>query len=182
VVFGSSTTISGQLQSEANAGKTVELQANPYPYTGFVAVATTTTDANGHYSFVRKPPLNTRFRTVVDDLSVTSGVANVGVRIRLGRRASDATPAAGDQVTFSGFACPAHNGAVLALQRRTATGAWETVKRTNLVQGAAGPSCANRSRYRLSIRVFHDRTFRTVAERDADHLRGISRPIAIAVH
>lgn len=183
IVFGSSTTISGQLQSEANTGKTVELQANPYPYKGFAAVATTTTDTTGHYSFApRKPRVNTRFRTVVTALPATSPVATVGVHIRLGLRASDATPATGQAVTFSGFACPAHNGAVVALQRRTSTGTWETVKRTNLVQAAAGTACANRSSYQLSIHVFHNRTFRAVVAHDADHLRGVSRAVGVVVH
>jgi hypothetical protein len=183
VVFGSTTTITGQLQSGGNGGRTVELQANPYPYSGFATVATTTTDTAGHYSFASvKPTVNTRYRTVVKTPSATSAVVKVGVRIRLGRRASDTTPAKGDKVTFSGFACPAHNGAVVALQRHTSTGTWETVARTNLVQAATGALCANRSSYHVTVRTFHNRTFRAVAEHDADHLRGISRPIGIVVH
>lgn len=183
LVFGSSTTISGQLQSEGNAAQTIELQANAYPYSGFVTVATTTTDSLGRYSFARRPPVNTRFRTrTVKAPLATSPVAGVGVRIRLTRQVSDATPAAGQTVTFSGFACPAHVGGLLSLQRRTGTGGWETVAKTHLVQTTASPACANRSRYQLAIRVFHNRTFRAVAAADADHLRGISRGIAIAVH
>ena len=184
LVFGSSTTISGQLQSEGNSGKSIELQANPYPYSGYATVATATTDSLGRYAFAPlRPAVNTRYRTrTVAAPLTTSTVAGVGVRIRLTRQASDTTPAAGQSVTFSGFACPAHVGRELALQRRTSTGTWVTVARTNLVQATSSPTCANRSRYQLAIRVFHNRTFRTVVAGDADHLRGISRNIAIVVH
>jgi hypothetical protein len=184
LVFGSTTTISGQLQSESNAGETVELEADPYPYGGFATVATTTTDSLGRYTFAgRRPGLNTRFRTrTVKAPLATSPVATVGVRIRLTRQVSDATPAAGQSVTFSGFACPAHVGGLLFLQRRTSTGAWVTVAQTHLVQTTASPTCGNRSRYQLAIRVNHNRTFRAVAAGDADHLKGISPKIAIVVH
>ena len=183
LVFGSSTTISGQLQSEGNAAQTIELQANAYPYGGFVTVATTTTDSAGRYSFVRRPPVNTRFRTrTVKAPLATSPVAGVGVRIRLTRQVSDATPAAGQTVTFSGFACPAHVGGLVSLQRRTSTGGWTTVAQTHLVQTTSSPTCGNRSRYQLAIRVFHNRTFRAVAAADADHFKGISPTIGIVVH
>jgi hypothetical protein len=183
LVFGSATTIGGQLLDEDHAGKTVELQANPYPYKGFVAVTTTTTSSTGSYAFPPvKPTRNTRYRTEVKDLSVKSAVLNVGVRIRLTRSANDATPAAGQTVAFSGFACPAHVGDLVSLQRRTSTGGWATVNTTHLVQAAATPACAHRSRYQVSIHVLHNRTFRVVAAADADHLRGISRSIAITVH
>ena len=111
-----------------------------------------------------------------------SRTVNVGVRIRLTRGVSDATPAKGQSVTFSGFACPAHVGGLLSLQRRSSTGQWVTVAQTHLVQTSASSACANRSRYGLAIHVYHNRTFRAVAAADADHLRGISRRIAIAVH
>ena len=185
IVFGGSTTISGQLQSAGNGGKTVELQANPYPYSDktFVAVATATTDSTGHYSFANsKPTVNTRFRTVVKNPSVTSTVVQVGVRIRLGRRASDTTPAKGQSVTFSGFACPAHDGLLGALQRRTSTGGWTTVARTNLVHAAGASTCANRSRYQLSVAVSGNRTFRVRTAQHTDHLAGISKSIVITVH
>jgi hypothetical protein len=184
IVFGSATKITGQLQSASNAGKVIELQANPYPYSGFVTVATATTDSLGRYTFAgQRPGVNTRYRTVTAKApSATSATVSVGVRIRLTRKASDTTPAKGQSVTFSGFACPAHVNGLVALQRRTSTGQWVTVARTHLVQAAASATCANRSRYKLTINVSHNRTFRTLAARDADHLKGISASIAIRVH
>jgi hypothetical protein len=184
VVFGAATAISGQLQSESNAGRSIELQANPYPYKGFVTVATTTTDSLGRYAFTgQRPSVITRYRTVAPKApSATSGTVTVGVRIRLTRKASDTTPAKGQNVTFSGFACPAHVGDTLALQRHRSTGGWRTVVRTHLVQAAASSACSNRSSYSVTIAVSKNGTFRTVAARDADHLRGISPRIAIKVH
>ena len=134
----------------------------------------------GNSSLIQR---TTRFRTLtVKAPLATSRTVSVGVRIRLTRGVSDATPAKGQSVTFSGFACPAHVGGLLSLQRRSSTGQWVTVVQTHLVQATASPTCANRSSYKLSIRIFHNRTFRAVAARDADHLRGISASIAIKVH
>ena len=66
VPFGKTTTISGRLRGQDNAGKTVELGENPYPFregnNPFRRVAETTTDANGDYSFTVTPELNTNYR------------------------------------------------------------------------------------------------------------------------
>src|SRR5207248_4786667 len=136
VIFGSATKISGQLQSQGNAGRTVELQATPFPYKGFVKVATTTTDALGRYSFTQSPTVNTHYQVVAKGPTVTSRTLKLGVRIRLTRKASDTTPAIGQKVRFTGFACPAHIGDVVSLQRRR-NGHWETVKQTHLVKAAS---------------------------------------------
>jgi hypothetical protein len=184
VVFGGATSITGQLQSAANASKGIKLQANPYPFAGFVTVATATTDSLGRYSFAaQRPGRNTRYRTLTTKApSATSAVAGVGVRINVSRRASDATPRRGQRVRFSGFACPAHVGRLVSLQRRSSTGHWGTVARTRLVQTTASSTCSNRSRYSRTIRVYHSGTFRIVVSHDADHLNGISRRIGITVH
>ena len=184
IVYGSATAISGQLQAPNNAGRSIDLEANPYPYKGFVTVATITTDALGRYSFAsQRPPLNTRFRTTTaNGPSVTSRTIREGVRIRISRHASDTTPAIGQRVRFTGFACPAHVGNVVLLQRRSSPGHWVTVKQTHLVQATASPGCANRSRYKVGIDIQRNGTFRTIAGADFDHLRGISRTIGIKVH
>ncbi len=53
VLWGRATTISGKLNGQDNASKTIELQQNPHPFDqgNFKAVSTTTTDANGDYTF-----------------------------------------------------------------------------------------------------------------------------------
>ena len=185
IVYGSSTTFSGQLKSQDNAGQTIELEANPYPFSAYSTVASTTTDSTGHYSFPpQSPTLNTEYRVrTLPPSPVLSRTVRVGVRLRVTRRVSDPTPAAGDLVTFSGFVCPAHLGKEVRLQRRTGTGVWETVKQTQQVAAAASPSCTSRAHYSVGVHVRHDRTFRLVAlAGDGDHVRGISRPIAINVH
>jgi hypothetical protein len=182
VIFGSATKISGQLQSQGNAGRTVELQANPFPYKGFVKVTTTTTDALGRYSFSQRPNVNTHYQTIAKGPTVTSRTIKLGVRIRLTRHASDKTPAVGQKVRFTGFACPAEVGRVVSLQRRSNTGKWVTVKQTHLAQTTASPQCSNRSRYRVSIHIQRNGTFRTVAAADFAHVKGISPTIQITVH
>jgi hypothetical protein len=67
IVFGGSTTISGQLSGAVTpAGHAIELQASPYPYTAaFQTVGTATTGVDGSYSVAGvKPDLNTRYRAV----------------------------------------------------------------------------------------------------------------------
>ncbi len=182
VIFGSATRISGQLQSQGDAGRTIELQANPFPYKGFVTVGTTTTDALGRYSFSQRPNVNTHYQAVAKGPTVTSRTIKLGVRIRLTRHASDKTPAVGQKVRFTGFACPADVGRVVSLQRRSNTGKWLTLKQTHLVQTTSSPQCSNRSRYKLSIHIQRDGTFRTVAAADFAHVRGISPTIHITVH
>ena len=66
--FGEKTRISGAVSGElpGNAGLTVHLLADPYPYRAFHELATTTTGAGGSYSFQLTPQRNTRYRARVD--------------------------------------------------------------------------------------------------------------------
>jgi hypothetical protein len=183
IVFGGATVLSGQLQSEDNVGKTIQLQADSYPYGSWAPVTTTTTKTGGGYSFRRAPALNTRYRVVTTKAPIaTSSTATVGVRFRLSLGASDTTPAKGHSVRFSGYACPAHVGGLVSLQRRSSTGRWSTVARTRLVAASPARGCPTRSRYSRSIRVYGSATYRTVAAHDASHLDGIARALAVRVH
>src|SRR5688500_15727303 len=59
-VWPRQVTISGTLRGADNAGKTIELGANEHPFTGgFESVGTTTTDAEGDYSFQVMPTQHT---------------------------------------------------------------------------------------------------------------------------
>jgi hypothetical protein len=174
VVYGSSTTLSGRLTGKGHAGKSVALQADPYPYDGhYSTVATTATASNGDLSFRQAPRLNTRYRARQG--ATQSGVVTVLVRFRTSLHLSDSTPGAGRRVRFSGRGCPKHDGGRVGVQRLTAAG-WRTVKRTRL---RAATRC---SVYRTRFRVHRGATYRTVVAGDASHARGISPRRRVDVH
>jgi len=178
-VFRGATVISGRLKGPNNAGKTVVLREDEFPYgTGITNAATTTTDAKGDYRFTRRPRRNTAYQAVAN-----TGVAYgttvsirvlVNVRIRMGLRVSDRTPRVGQVVRFRGRACPAHDGLVVRIQRRTRSG-FRTVRRTRL---RAASRC---SVYRRRFRVYRDGTYRVTSD-DRDHARGFSRPRFLNAH
>jgi hypothetical protein len=166
-VFRRATVISGRLKGPDNAGKTVVLQEDEFPFGDELEnVATATTDANGDYTFTRRPARNTSYRTGVG--TVISQAVLVKVRIRMGLRVSDRTPRVGQLVRFRGLACPAHEGLGVRIQRKTAKGGYRTVRRTTL---RPGTRC---SAYSRRFRIYRDGTYRVTAD-DADHARGFSR-------
>ena len=174
LVFGRAAVVSGRLSGKNHAGQTVSLQSDPYPYDRFAGVATAATGSNGDVSFQQRPRLNTRYK--LRQGATESAVVTVLVRIRTSLHVSDSTPLAGRRVRFSGRACPAQDGSRVAVQRRTSSGAWRTVKRTTL------RSATRCSTYSTSFRVSHDATYRTVVASHADHARGISARRRVDVH
>jgi len=166
-VFQRATVISGSLKGPDNAGKTVVLRQDEFPFgTDVKDGPTATTDAKGDYAFNRRPARNTSYQAVVG--TTVSAAVIVNVRIRMSLRVSDATPRVGQLVRFRGRACPAHNGLRVRIQRKTATGTFQTVRRTTL-RGATGCSA-----YTRRFRVYRDGTYRVTSD-DADHARGFSR-------
>jgi hypothetical protein len=178
VVFGRSVALSGHLTGKNKDGKTVQVQADAFPYEGdFNTVASPVTATNGRWAASHRPLVNTRYRARQG--GTVSGVVTELVRIRVSLRVSDRTPAAGRRVRFSGRACPQHDGARVRIQRLTRTGRWRTVRRTRL-RDLAGSTC---SRYRRTFRVFRDGRYRAfVVSPDGDHANGRSRSRRIDVH
>lgn len=177
VTFGRATTISGQVSGPDNAGKEVTLEQNPFPFTGGFTNTTVkaTTNATGGYTLAVNPTVNTRYRvTVKTSPPVTSPEVLVNVRPAISLRLSDSTPTIGQRVRFSGFVLPAHNGKVVQIQRRTATGGWRTVTRATLVATTPVNGVA-RSKYAKRIRITRKGTYRTrFAPGDGDHITGYS--------
>jgi hypothetical protein len=168
VTFGSQTIVSGRYTGANNATRAVALAEDPYPYGGgYTNVATVNTDANGSYTFRVTPASNRNYR-----VTVGSDVAYSGVRVRkrVSFTVSDSTPAAGQRVVFSGYVAPKHDGQTALVQRRTATGAWRTVRTT-----ALRPTTTNRSRYSTTLTIRRTGTYRVRSGSDGDHLTGTSR-------
>jgi hypothetical protein len=181
ITFGNPTTLSGRVTGPDHAGLAVTLRADPFPVGGADSVvATATTDANGDFQFAGiMPDRNTRYTArAKTSPPVESAVVDVLVRIRVSLRLDDSTPRAGQRVRFSGSAAPQHDGSVVRIQRRRATGSWKTVALTLLRD--AGEV---RSRYSRRVRVRSDGTYRArVIAVDGDHRSGTSRRRTVDVH
>jgi hypothetical protein len=111
----------------AVAGITVTLQENPYPFSGWNEVSTTTTDASGRYQFIRQLKTNTAWRVVAQTKPAgTSNTAFVLQQDTVTLKASTSRPKRGHSVLFTGFATPARFGSPVYIQRLGKRG-WRTV-------------------------------------------------------
>ncbi len=174
VTFGTATTISGRLTGPNSSGRNVTLAEDPQPYgDGFANVATTTTDANGNYSFRQTPGTSRNYRVTSGNEQAFTGVR---VRTRVSFAVSDTTPQRGQRVRFSGFVAPAHNGRTVLIQRRSAAGFWRVVRRVGLL-AATG----DRSRYRTVLTIRRTGTYRARLLGHGDHLTGTSRTRTLRV-
>lgn len=186
VVFGSPTTLSGQLNGGSQSGTTVRLEADDTrPYgdaykqvtTSAGAPLTATSQQNGRFTFSVKPQRTTQYRAVAQaSPPVTSAPRLVLVRIHVGLILSDSTPRAGSLVRFRGTVRPAHDGRTALIQRRSSTGRFVTVARTTLRD--AGTTS---SRYSRRVRVNRDGVYRVKVAGDADHVNGFSRTLSVKV-
>jgi len=168
LVFGSSSTISGQATGKKAGGASVELQSESS--TGaFSKVATTTADSTGHYSFKVTPTQNTTYRVLAHTAPAgTSSKLRVNVLVKVTLAVSTTKPKAGSIVRFSGFVLPAYNGKVVQIQRKTRTG-FKTVAQTTL--GAATPlGTVARSKFSKGLRIRKNGTYRVLFN-PADGLR-----------
>jgi hypothetical protein len=180
VVFGKTTTISGQVSGDHNSGVEVTLQAQPLPAVGnFSDIAMSTTDASGHYTFAVTPQTNTQYQVrAKTSPPATSPVLRVNVRIAATFHLSDSTPKRGTRVRFFGIAKPAHGGATVLIQRRGSNGNFRTVAKTVLrISKTAG-----QSRYSKRLRISHSGVYRVRIPHDSDHATGTSRKRRIRVH
>lgn len=170
VTFGASATISGT----TTANTTVTLRSDPYPFNNaFGRVATTTSNAQGAYSFTVKPDMSTHYRTELR--KAQSQVVSLGVRWKVTRKVSTTHPKKGSRVLFSGTVSPAHVGGTVSIQRRSG-GVWKTVKTTTLAA-----STATSSAYSVKVRVRRTGTYRARVEGDGAHEAGNSRRVKLTV-
>jgi hypothetical protein len=174
VKFGRSVTISGTLTGPNNTGRTITLREDPFAFDNFSNVGTVDTDAQGNYSFVRSPAVNTNYQ--VRRGGAESQTVTVTVSPRVTLRFGDRTPAAGRRVRLRGKVCPEHDGGTLQIQRRKAPKQWRTVAQVTMADAGTCSSYAHR------LRVRRDGAFRTLFAADADHAAARSRVRRIDVH
>ena len=177
LVFGAKTTLAGQLTGADNAGETVTLQEDPFPYGDFKNSVSTLTGADGRWTVERAPTQNVRYRAEAKSKSpATSPEVLVLVAPRIGIGVSDKTPRPGQRVTFSGSVAPAHDGVKALIQRRTSSGKYRTVGRANLVD--AGDA---HSTYRRTLAIERGGLYRVVLPSHDDHATGKSRRVRLTL-
>lgn len=176
-VFSTPVTISGRVES-AGGGVTVTLQGRAVPSTTYATLATARTENNGKYRFVQRPGGNTYYRVIAaTSPQKQSGELRVNVAMLVGLRVSDATPARGARVRFSGIVRPRHNGRLAYIQKQSASGRFVTVARVRL-----RALDSRSSRYSKTLRVRRSGNYRVRVLGHSDHAMGISRTRTIVVH
>jgi hypothetical protein len=162
VPFGKPTTLQGILSGTGNAGRTVVLQSNPFPYTqGFVnATNAQVTNAQGVFTFpLLSLPVNTQFRVVMTsrpDVASPIYLAYSKVRVTEHRRRSHTRR--GKVIRFYGSVTPANDGARFAVQRFS-KGHWRTV-----AGGITHHHSTTSSSYSKRVRIRHSGSYRVFVE------------------
>lgn len=176
VVFGGTLTVSGTTKNVA-AGTTVQLEQNPYPYSGFKPSGkTAVVDPSGNWSIAGvAPQTNIQYRARV--AKTNSLPVTVHVRLRVAFNVGDSTPKRGQRVRFSGTVAPARDGKPVLIQRKTASG-FKTVARTTLLANNTASS-----KYSRRVKIGSTGIYRIVVESGGQDLdNGVSRSRTLRVH
>jgi hypothetical protein len=181
VLFGAPTTLGGTLTGTGNAGRSVVLQANPFPYTqGFANVTNAqVTNPQGGFSFpLLSVPLNTQYRVLMTDRpDVVSPIVPVSVAVRVTTHTKRYHASRGVRIRFSGIITPARDGAQFAIQRRLRDGTWKTIGGS-----AARHRNASTSRYSKRVRIRRTGSFRVFVGTAGDYTSNVGRTVRIRVH
>ena len=156
VPFGKPTTLQGILSGTGNAGRTVVLQSNPFPYTqGFVNASNPqVTDAQGQFFFpLLSLPINTQFRVLMTDRpDIVSPIITVFSQVHL----STHITRRGSLAHFYGSVTPAADGSAVSVQRFS-SGHWHTIARTTTHHHSASSSSFSKH-----VRIHHTGSYRVV--------------------
>lgn len=179
VNYGKSVQITGALKGNPSANLPIALQQSPFPHTVFTTIGTANTSATGAYAFSAQPLINTRYRVATTSAvpQVVSGELAQVVNQRVSFSVSDKTPRKGVKVRFYGSVTPAADGKYVSLQKRSSTGAYNTIARIKLVD--AGDT---RSSYSRRIRVSKSATYRVTKSATASLGAGTSAKRTLKVH
>jgi hypothetical protein len=172
ILAGHSTTLSGRLAGPGNANRTVTLLARNPTLNRLKPVATTSTGADGSYSFTVSPLYNTVYQARVGRRH--SKKLYEGVHDVVNADQAPTSGASGSIVTFTGSVVPSKPGHVVYLQRLGDDGAFHTVEATRLGAG---------SRYVLTHRlgVPGVKKFRVLVPGGPWNLRGVSSVTTLTV-
>jgi hypothetical protein len=167
ITYGENSYVNGQLQGTAQGGQIVALEQSAPPFTEWAAVAQTTTDPVGYYSFKLHPSQTMQYRTNSQGLPSEAAVqVSVAPRITL-----EAAAAGKTSVGFSGTFAPALDGQTVSIQRRSTSGGWTTIATARLHAGKT---------FQGRLRAHKPVTLRAVFISDGAHLDGFSNTVHAA--
>jgi plastocyanin len=154
ITYGGSVTLSGAV-SNRSAGETVNVFAKPFGQNQFAAVGSAVSGANGAWSFIVKPRLQTVYeaRWRPSGPTVASPLSLVKVRPQVG---FSKKAAKGRVVTFFTKVRGARSfgGKYLNLQRKNRLNRWVTLKRVTLAATSSATFKARLPRGRSTVRLF----------------------------
>ena len=173
---GHATTLAGVLSGTGNAGRQVQLQANPWPYTsGFQPAANNqVTSSTGSFQFnLLSVGVNTQYRVLMPAKpNVVSPIVVLGTTSKVTRHAKVRRGHRRGRIHFFGRISPAIDGAAVLIQKLR-RGAWVTTTQTSAQHTSKGFS-----RYSKRIRRKHGGRYRVVvADTSGAHAFSVSRTI-----
>ena len=131
VAFGAPSTLAGTLSGTGNAGRPIQLQQKPFPFTTpFANLGNAQlTNAQGGFAFaLLSVPLTTQYRVLVTDKpSVVSPILTVNVTVVVGTKTTRTHVHRGGHVHFSGTLHPTVANIPIAIQKLNAKKHWVTI-------------------------------------------------------
>jgi hypothetical protein len=155
------------------AAQTVTLYSSNFPFTGWVQVATLTTDFEGYFSYHTSISQNTEYRAIWQTATpVQSKDKLVKLPLKLSLRASHTRVHKKGVVTFTGASAPAHPGSKVLIQQMDHNGYFKTISSTTVTAA---------STYSSRVRLRRGGVFRALF--GGDNFFGVdaSRPVRVAV-
>ena len=174
--ISAATVLSGVLSGTGNSERRVQLQANPWPYTGgFKPVGNDQiTNAVGGFAFpLLSVGVNTQYRVLMPAKpTVTSPIVVLQTAAKVTRHAKVRRGARRGRIHFFGRITPALDGRPVAIQKLR-KGAWVTIAQTTARHTSKGYS-----RYSKRVRQKHGGRYRVVVgDPTGAHGFSISRSI-----
>ena len=158
VAFGAPSVLAGTLSGTGNAGRPIQLQQKPFPFTtAFANVGNPQlTNAQGAFSFaLLSVPLTTQYRVLVTDkASVVSPVLTVNVTVVVGTRTTRTHVNRGGHVHFSGTVQPKVANLPVAIQKLNDQKHWVTI---------SGTITRNGGTYGKTVRIRRGGSYRVYA-------------------
>jgi hypothetical protein len=131
VAFGAPSTLAGTLSGTGNAGRPIQLQQKPFPFTtAFANLGNAQlTNAQGGFAFaLLSVPLTTQYRVLVTDKpSIVSPILTVNVTVVVGTKTTRTHVHRGGHVHFSGTLHPGVANIPIAVQKLNAKNHWVTI-------------------------------------------------------
>jgi hypothetical protein len=162
VHIGGSTVLAGVLSGTGNANRQVQLQANPWPYTGgFQPTANNqVTAANGSFSFpLLSVSVNTQYRVLMPAKpAVVSPIVVLGTTVKVTRHAKVRRGSKRGHIHFWGTVRSARGTAIVVVIQKLHKGVYH-----NIGQTTARDTGKGFSRYSGTIRQKHGGRYRVVA-------------------